>query len=189
MHGHKDRPTRGLRSQVTHARYTPTHNPTRNHTPTLRLSKACPSPAVATPASLSLQPKWLFAPVRALRRQAAGRGWAGRLQSRGSAGAAGRGARGRAARGHRLPGLKPLAPRARLPLPGSEGAGPDGEEGAGKSGGNYDDGAGVEPRMGASVLAAECNWFGGIAEAGVGQGSIRGDMSTRRKPWQWKSGR
>lgn len=31
--------------------------------------------------------------------------------------------------------------------------------------------------MGASVLAAECNWFGGIVEAGVGQGSIRGHLS------------
>lgn len=41
------------------------------------------------------------------------------------------GARGRAARGHRLPALVLRAPRARLPLPGSEEAGPDGEEGAG----------------------------------------------------------
>lgn len=62
------------------------------------------------------------------------------------------GARGRAARGRRLPGLKPVAPWARLPLPGSEGRGRATRKGWG-SGGNYDDGAGVEPRMRASLLA------------------------------------
>lgn len=91
---------------TSHACSIHTHlQPYRHHTPTLRLSKACPSPAVATPASLSLQPKRLFAPVRALRRQAAGRGWAGRLQSRGSAGAAGRG-------GARLSSQRPPPPRS-----------------------------------------------------------------------------
>lgn len=117
--------------KVTHARYTPTYNPTRTTHP--HACFAGPAPHLPWPLPRPFLSSLVGSSPRFGRR-----GWS----RRGAGGPGGRrsetpreqraeGARGRAARGRRLPGLVPRAPRARLPLPGSEEAGPEGEEGAG----------------------------------------------------------
>lgn len=63
-------------------------------------------------------------------------------------------ARGGAARGRRLPSLEPVAARAHLPLPGSEGRGPMARKGR-DSGGHYGDGTGSEPPKGDFVLCSQ----------------------------------
>lgn len=161
VHGHKDRPTRGLRSQVTHARYTPTYNPYTHHThPHFGFPRPAPHLPWPPPRPFLSSPNGSSPHLGRCGGRRRGAGDTGGCREEVPRAQQAEGARGRAARGRRLPGLKPVAPRARLPLPGSEGRGRAARKGWG-SGGNYDDGAGVEPRMRASLLA-EFNWFGGI---------------------------